>query len=249
MSQPDEQSTEQDDSTCSKWWYALFALGRAAIAAAIAGAAYAFFWDGGWLIFWIAAAVAAGAELCWQVQVWALRLVGWRLRRQIRRRNEQIRSLAEQLRGVRHDTALLRMERHRTEMLTSQLRAEGAQQKAYISALRAEILELQRLEKQRELEKEARAARRRLDIACAAIEADRLEAAAWRMEMTVKQIEVKLNQADLFESLSSIDNNAQDRIIAAYEQGVDHGKRGVVVPLKHLRHLKVVEEAAVEKTA
>lgn len=249
MSQPDEQSTEEDHSACSKWWHTFEALECAAIATAVAGAAYAFFWGGGWLIFWIAAVVAAVAELSWRVPVWALRLVGWRLRRQIRRRDEEIRCLTEELRDVRRDTALLRMERHRTEMLSSQLRAEGVQQQACISAIRAEILELQRLEKQRELEKEARAARRRLDIACAAIEADRLEAAAWRMEMTVKQIEVKLNQADLFESLSSIDNNAQDRIIAAYEQGIDHGKRGIVVPLKHLRHLRVVEESAVEESA
>lgn len=126
----------------------------------------------------------------------------------------------------------------------SQKQVEIAQKEACRSALRAEAMELERLMLQRKIDQEAREARQRLEIACTAIEADRLEVAAWRMEITAKQLELKLNQADLFESLSAIEDNAQDRILAAYEQGVDHGKRGIVIPHKYLRHLRVVEESA-----
>ncbi|MEV8546271.1 hypothetical protein [Streptomyces sp. NPDC051572] len=197
---------------------------------------------------WVPVCITAGVWIGITIGLWApyfpLKIKGWSLRRQVERREEQIRTLRAEVEAAKQATHRARQERIQLEILASQLKTEIAQKQAYCSALRTENLEMERLMVQRKVEQVARETRQRLEIACAAVEADRLEAAAWRMELTVKQLELKLNQADLFESLSVIEDNAQERIIAAYEQGHDHGKRGIVIPIKHLRHLKVVEESA-----
>lgn len=196
----------------------------------LAYAVYAFFWDAGWLPFWALAATLVGLSCALYMPILKLQIRGLRLRRSVKKREAQIADLQSE--GVQ------------LRILRCQQEAEIAQKEAQLSALRRENLEMERLMLQRRVEQEAREARQRLEIACAAIEADHLEAAAWRMELSVKQLELKLGQADLFESLSAIEDNAQDRILAAYEQGIDHGKRGIVIPPKFLRHLRVVEESA-----
>lgn len=202
---------------------AVYIARRVCAAVAVGAAIFAFFWGATWAPVWIAAGGCIGITGGLWAPVPVLRAQGWRLRRKLEKRRAEIVQL---------------------EILNSQRAAEIAQKQAYISALRTEKVQLERLLAQRKVEQEAREARQRLEIACAAVEADRLEAAAWRMELTAKQLELKLGQADLFESLSAIEDNAQDRIIAAYEQGFDHGKRGIAIPLKHLRHLRVVDESA-----
>ncbi|MFG3586576.1 hypothetical protein [Streptomyces sp. NPDC047990] len=191
------------------------------VPAAVAAAIVALVWDVTWLPVWIAAGAWTGISVGLWAPVPVLLIKAWRLRKKLEKREAEIIQL---------------------QILNSQRQAELDQRKAYITALNTERLELERTLAQRQLELEAREARQRLEIACAAIEADRLEAAAWRMEHTAKQLELTLEQADLFESLSVIEDSAQDRILAAYEQGVDHGKRGIVI--KQLRHLRVVEESA-----
>ena len=197
---------------------------------AVAAGTVALIWD----ITWVPALIAAGAWIGITAGLWApvlpLAIRNWSMRRQIEKRQQQIQGL--------------RQEAIQLQILHSQREAEIAQKNAYITALQAERLELERLLAQRRLEQEARETRQRLQIAHAAIEADRLEAAAWRVEFTARQLEIKLGQADLFESLSAIEDNAQDRIIAAYEQGFDHGQRGIVFPIKQLRHLRIVEDSA-----
>ena len=229
MSRDEEQGCPDDCRACnSKPLRVVYNVRTAcAFVAFVAGAA-ALIWDISWWPLWI----AAGAWTCFTAGLWApcLPLL-------IKSRIELIEKQQAELLAVRQTTIQL-------ELLHSQRETELAQKDAYITALQTQVLELERLAVQRKLEQEAREARQRLEIACAAIEADRLEAAAWRMEVTAKQLEVKLNQADLFESLAAIDDHAQDRIIAAYEQGFDHGQRGIVVPIKQLRHLRVVEESA-----
>lgn len=216
----------------------------AAMPAAVGAAVCALFWDVGWTPFWVAAGVIIGVQLGMRSHLWSLQIKGMRLRREVDRRSAEIRALQQEIAFREEQTHRARIERIQLEALNSQLKAQEIQLEAYYSALRAENLQMERLLVQRKVEQAAREARQRLDVACAAIEADRLEAAAWRMEFTAKQLEVKLNQADLFESLSAIEDNAQDRILAAYKQGVDHGMRGIVIPYKNLRHLRVVEESA-----
>lgn len=202
---------------------AVYVARRVCVPVAVAAAILATTWGTAWALVWI----AAGAWIGITVGLWApapvLMFKIWRRRREIEKQRARLRELQQE---------------------KIQLDILHAQRQTQIAALGAEKLELERMLAQRKLEQEARGARQRLDIACAAIEADRLEAAAWRMELTAKELELKLGQADLFESLSAIEDNAQDRIIAAYEQGVEHGRRGIVIPPKYLRHLRVVDESA-----
>jgi hypothetical protein len=190
---------------------------------AVGAAIAALIWDVTWTPVWAAGGLATGLEAGFWAPVPLLMAQKWWLHWQVEKKRAMILQL---------------------QILHSQRATEISQREAHLSALRAENAELERLLVQRKLEKQARDTRRRLEIACAAIEADRLEAAAWRMEHTARQLEVKLEQADLFESLSAIEDNAQDRIIAAYQQGFDHGQQGIVIPIKALRHLRVAEESA-----
>lgn len=224
MRHENESECPDDCKACSNPLLgAVYVARRVCVPVAVGAAILALVWDTTWMPVWIAAGVWIGIT----VGLWApapvLMFKIWRRRKEVERQRALLRELEQQ---------------------KVQLGILQAQQGAHIAALEAQRLELERMLAQRKLEQEARAARQRLDIACAAIEADRLEAAAWRMELTVKQLEVKLEQADLFESLSAIEDSAQDRIMAAYQQGVDHGKRGIVIPPKLLRHLRVVDESA-----
>lgn len=244
MSHEEESDCPEGCRCDSKLIYAVYVARRICAAVAVAGAVCAYVWGFTWTPVWLGAGSFIGITIgLWAELVW-LKIEGWGLRRQVERREAQVRTLQAQVEAAKQATHRARQERIQLEILGSQLKAELAQKEAYCSALRAEQLEMERLMVQRKVEQMARETRQRLEIACAAVEADRLEAAAWRMELTAKQLELKLNQADLFESLSVIEDNAQERIIAAYEQGHDHGKRGIVIPIKHLRHLKVVEESA-----
>jgi len=238
VSRSEEQECPDDCRACSSWLLRAVYHARTicAYVAVVAGVA-ALIWDVSWWPLWGAASTWTGITAGLWAPVVPLMIKNWYLRRQVAHRNELIVKQRDQL-------LALRQERIQLELLYSQRQAEIAQKNAYITALKTQALELERLAVQRKLEQESREARRRLEIACAAIEADRLEAAAWRMEFTAKQLENKLNQADLFESLEAIDDNAQDRILAAYEQGFEHGQRGIVVPIKQLRHLRVVDESA-----
>ncbi|MFJ9427561.1 hypothetical protein [Streptomyces sp. NPDC101249] len=209
---------------------AAFGAFYAAIPAAAMAAVYAVFWDGSWTPFWTAVGVILCVRMGARLQLWKLEMQGLQLEREGAQRREKI--------------LLLQQELAATEARLHRARVERIQLEAHRSAIRAENLEAERLLLQRKIDQEARDARRHLEIACAAVEADRLEAAAWRMELNAKQLELKLNQADLFETLSVIDDNAQDRIMAAYEQGFDHGQRGIVLPRKYGRRLRVVEDSA-----
>ncbi|MFE5079926.1 hypothetical protein [Streptomyces mirabilis] len=224
MSQENEAGCPEDCRACNNPLLgAVYVARRVCVPVAVGAAICALVWDTTWMPVWVATGVWIGIT----GGLWApfpfLKAQGWLLRRKLEKRRAEIVQL---------------------QILNSQRAAEIAQRHAYISALRAEKAQLERLLAQRQLEQEAREARRRLEIACAAIEADRLEAAAWRMELSVKQVELKLEQADLFESLSAIEGNAQDRIIAAYEQGFDHGQRGIALASKYARHLRIVEDSA-----
>ncbi|MFF4347570.1 hypothetical protein [Streptomyces sp. NPDC001530] len=224
MRHEDGSGCRDDCRACNnKLLGAVYIARRVCAAVAVGAAICALVWDTTWMPVW----PATGAWIGITGGLWApvpfLRITLWRRGREIEKRRAQIRELQQE---------------------KIQLDILHTQRQAHITALRAEKLELERLLAQRMLEQEAREARQRLEIACAAVEADRLEAAAWRMELTAKQLELKLGQADLFESLSAIEDDAQDRIMAAYQQGVDHGKRGIIIPLKHLRHLRVVDESA-----
>lgn len=214
------------------------------VLAALGYAGYVFFWGGAWGPFWVMCGVALLLEGALWLPCLPAYVEGRRLRRKLQDRCKHIKEMEARILEMRALISLKRTEHLQQEAYKSALRAEIAQLQAQCAAMEAKGLELERLEAQRRLEQEARESRRRLEIAVAAVEADRLEASAWRMEMTAKQLELKLHQADLFESLSGIEDKAQDRIIAAYEQGFDHGKRGIVISLKHLRHLRVVEESA-----
>lgn len=238
MSRSEEQGCPDDCRACNNPLIGAVYFTRTVCAyVAVVSGAGVLIWDVSWWPAWLAACAWTGITAGLWSPVLPLMIQNWYLRWQVMRRDKLIVKQRDQL-------LALRQERIQLELLYSQRQTEIAQKNAYAAALKTQLLELERMVAQRKLEQEARDARRRLDAACAAIEADRLEAAAWRMEFTVKQLEIKLNQADLFESLSVIDDNAQDRIIAAYEQGFDHGQRGIVVPIKQLRHLKVVEESA-----
>ncbi|WP_329471719.1 hypothetical protein OIE75_20450 [Streptomyces sp. NBC_01723] len=193
-------------------------------------ALYALFGGGGWLPALIGLAATAACE----GGCWAPVLYAWigllRAKRQTLRSEARVRQLE-----------LLRAQ---NELILAQKAAQIEFIRAQNAALRAEKVELERLLLQRRLEQEARDVRQRLDIAVASVEADLLEAAAWRMDMTAKQLEVKLTQADYLSKLADVEEDAQERILRAYEKGVEHGERGIVVPAKSFRHLRVVEESA-----
>lgn len=224
MSHKEKQGCRDDCSACnSRFLGALYRVRTMCAVVAVGAAIVGLIWNVTWMPVWIAAGAWIGLTAGFWAPCLPLMIRNWHLRKQVEKQRARIQELRRE---------------------TLQLNILSEQRQAHLSALRAEKLELERMLAQRHLEQEAREARRLLEIACAAIEADRLEAAAWRMDYTAKQLEVKLSQADLFESLSAIEDNAQDRIIAAYQQGFDHGQQGIVIPIKQLRHLRVVEESA-----
>lgn len=238
MSRNEEQGCPDDCTACNnRFLGALYHVRTVCAVVAVGAAIVGLIWDVTWVPVWIAGGLWIGLTAGFWAPCLPLLIKSWLLNREVESRRREVERQQAQLH-------VLRQERIQLELLHSQRQAEIAQKNAYIAALKAQLLELERLAVQRKLEQQAREARQRLEIACAAIEADRLEAAAWRMEFTAKQLEIKLNQADLFESLEAIDDNAQDRILAAYEQGFEHGQRGIVVPIKQLRHLRVVDESA-----
>lgn len=214
-----------------------FAARDGSLAAVIAYAVYALFWDASWGPIWALCGLVAFFEVGLRGFVWRYKIEGRRLRRQVEKRYAEIRELK-----ALHAQQQILLEQ--TQAHAAALRAENAQKRALIAALETRLMEFERLQLQRRLEQEAREARRKLDLAVAAIEADLLEAAAWRMDVTAKQLELKIQQAGYFQSLSELEENTQERILSAYETGHDHGRRGIVIPAKFSRHLRVVEESA-----
>ena len=204
---------------------------------AIGYAVYALAVGGQWFPFFAGLAIAAACEaLCWAPVLYMWMAVGYQ-RRRTRIAQSELRQL--QLLNAQNELVLEQKRAH-----IAALKAEKAQLDALISALKTEALELERLQVQRRLEQEAREVRRKLDIAVASVEADILEAAAWRMDVTAKQLELKMMQADYFSCLANVEEDAQERILRAYEKGVEHGRHGLEIPAKLSRHLRIVEESA-----
>lgn len=193
------------------------------------GAPAALFWDASWSLAIGGVALWLGTILAWEISILGLRIEIVRNRRlgdKLQARNQQ------------KQIELLQM-----QSLLAQTKAEGAALRAEASAKQAELVALRRLESQMRAELYARellAEQQRVRMAYQRIELNQLELQAEASERRAAQIQIRLEQAQLWKVLAQGEETNQDKILAAYETGYEHGKAGVMFG----RHLRLVEDSA-----
>ncbi|MFF3060899.1 hypothetical protein [Streptomyces sp. NPDC057909] len=224
---------ERREATRRKYERAVDQISGFAFWVAAFGVPAALVWDASWYISIYATLYVLAAEAAWQLYIGYLHIKIFVRRREAAR--------------IEARTRQTNLEIVQLQILIAKTQAHTAAIQAQESAMRAEIAEKDRLHAQLRTElatKQLLQEQRNANMAVRRLELAQLETKAEWAEYRVTQAELRLEQARMWRLLARSQDEAQDKILAAYREGYGHGRQGVSFTTLLGRHLRLVEDSA-----